>query len=49
VAVPAGKYTVALRYRPADVLLGGLLGLVGVAIAGYWWCNPRRLPRIATG
>jgi hypothetical protein len=49
VAVPAGKYTVALRYRPADVVLGGLLGLVGVALAVYWWCNPRRLPRIATG
>jgi hypothetical protein len=38
VELPAGEHNVQLRYRPWDVPLGLLLGLVGVALAGYsWW------------
>ena len=33
----AGKHTYLFRYRPWDVLMGGLLSLLGVILAVYIW------------
>jgi hypothetical protein len=45
VDLPAGKTTVAFRYRPWDVPAGIALMLVGLAVAGY--CLVRREPQAA--
>lgn len=42
VLVPAGMHTVTMRYRPASVIWGGLLTLVGILGAVSIWLLDRR-------
>ena len=35
--IPAGVHTIQLRYRPWDVLVGGVLFVVGAIVAMWYW------------
>jgi hypothetical protein len=38
--VPSGTSAIQLRYRPWDVMVGGMLTILGLILCGYLWWRP---------